>query len=68
MSAAQTTGHIPAPAQSSTRLAAAFYLLTIVTGLVVLSFGGGAGVVTDLLATGFYIAMIALFQRLSRRR
>jgi len=43
-----------------------FYLVTILTGGVVLLFQGRLGLVVDLIATTCYIAVTALFYRLSR--
>jgi hypothetical protein len=48
------------------RIAAVFYLVTILMGGVVLFAQGRLGLVVDLIATGFYIAATALFYRLSR--
>jgi hypothetical protein len=44
----------------------AFYLVTILTGGVVLLFQGRMGLVVDLIATACYIAVTGLFYRLSR--
>jgi len=43
-----------------------FYLVTILTGGVVLFFQGRLGLVVDLIATACYIAVTGLFYRLSR--
>ncbi len=43
-----------------------FYLVTILTGGVVLLFQGRLGLVVDLIATACYIAVTGLFYRLSR--
>jgi hypothetical protein len=43
-----------------------FYLITILTGGVVLFFQGRLGLVVDLIATACYIAVTGLFYRLSR--
>ena len=48
------------------RIAVAFYLLTIVTGVVVLVAGGRLGFVVDVIATVFYIAVTVLFHVLTR--
>ena len=48
------------------RIAAVFYLVTILMGGVVLFMQGRLGLVVDLIATACYIAVIALFYRLSR--
>jgi len=44
----------------------AYYLLTILTGVFVLSFHGRLAFAADLIATVFYIAMTALFYDLSK--
>ena len=44
----------------------AFYLITILTGGVVLFVQGRLGLVVDLVATACYIGVTALFYRLSR--
>lgn len=43
-----------------------FYLVTILTGGIVLLFQGRMGLVVDLIAAACYIAVTALFYRLSR--
>ena len=43
-----------------------FYLLTILTGLVVLFAHSRLGLVFDLIASVFYVAVTALFYELSR--
>ena len=48
------------------RIAAAFYLVTILMGGVVLFMQGRLGLVVDLIATACYIAVTVLFYRLSR--
>ena len=48
------------------RIAGVFYLVTILTGGVVLFVHGRVGLVVDLIATACYIAVTALFYRLSR--
>jgi hypothetical protein len=48
------------------RIAAAFYLLTILTGVVVLLVVGRLGFVVDVIATAFYIAVTALFYALTK--
>ena len=48
------------------RIAAVFYLVTILMGGVVLFMQGRLGLVVDLIATACYIAVTALFYRLSR--
>jgi hypothetical protein len=48
------------------RMAAVFYLVTILLGGVVLFVQGRSGLVVDLIATACYIAVTALFYRLSR--
>ncbi|HWY22556.1 MAG TPA: hypothetical protein VNX26_15120 [Candidatus Acidoferrum sp.] len=47
-------------------IAAVFYLVTILMGGVVLFVQGRLGLVVDLIATACYIAVTALFYRLSR--
>ena len=47
-------------------IAAVFYLVTILMGGVVLFMQGRLGLVVDLIATACYIAVTALFCRLSR--
>jgi len=47
------------------KLVIAYYLLTMLTGVFVLFFHGRLAV-ADLSATVFYVAMTALFYRLSR--
>jgi hypothetical protein len=48
------------------RIAAVFYLVTILMGGVVLFMQGRLGLVVDLIATPCYIAVTALFYRLTR--
>jgi hypothetical protein len=48
------------------RIAAAFYLVTILMGGVVLFAQGRLGFAVDLIATACYVAVTALFYRLSR--
>ena len=48
------------------KIAAVFYLVTILMGGVVLFAQGRSGLVLDLIATACYIAVTALFYRLSR--
>jgi hypothetical protein len=48
------------------RIAAVFYLVTILMGGVVLFMQGRLGLVVDLIATACYVAVTALFYRLSR--
>jgi hypothetical protein len=48
------------------RIAAVFYLVTILMGGVVLFVQGRLGLVVDLIATACYIAVTALFYRLTR--
>jgi hypothetical protein len=50
----------------TTRITAAFYLLTLLMGGVVLSIHGRLALVVDLIATGCYIAAMVLFYDLSR--
>lgn len=48
------------------RIAGVFYLITILTGGVVLFAQGRLGLAVDLVASACYIAVTALFYRLSR--
>jgi hypothetical protein len=48
------------------RITGIFYLLTIVTGLVVLFAQGRLGLVLELIASVCYVAMTALFYALTR--
>jgi hypothetical protein len=48
------------------RITGIFYLLTIVTGLVVLFAHGRLGLVLELIASVCYVAMTALFYALTR--
>jgi hypothetical protein len=48
------------------RITGVFYLVTILTGGVVLFAHGRLGLVFDLMACAFYIAVTALFNDLSR--
>ena len=48
------------------RIAAVFYLVTILMGGVVLFTQGRLGLVVDLIATACYVAVTGLFYRLSR--
>jgi hypothetical protein len=48
------------------RIAAIFYLVTILMGGIVLLMQGRLGLVVDLTATACYVAVTALFYRLSR--
>jgi hypothetical protein len=52
--------------RSQSRIAAVFYLVTILMGGVVLFMQGRLGLVVDLIATACYIAVTALFYRFSR--
>ena len=49
-----------------TRITGVFYLVTILTGGIVLFVHGRLGLVVDLIATACYIAVTALFYDLSR--
>jgi len=67
MSTAEITRRIAeASPRFKARIAVAFYLLTILTGVVVLFVGGKLGLVADVIATVFYIAVTALFHVLTR--
>jgi len=48
------------------RITGAFYLVTILTGVVVLFAQGRLGLVFDLIACAWYIAVTAIFYELSR--
>jgi len=48
------------------RITGLFYLITILTGIVVLFAQGRLGLVFDLIACVWYIAVTALFYQLSR--
>jgi hypothetical protein len=48
------------------RITVVFYLVTILTGLVVLFAHSRLGLVVDLIASVFYVAVTALFHELSR--
>lgn len=65
MNPATTKQHIVKPARGSkARIAAAFYLLTILTGIAVLVVGRRLGFYA--IAAAFYIAVTALFYVLTR--
>jgi hypothetical protein len=49
-----------------TGITGVFYLVTILTGGVVLFFQGRLGLVVDLIASACYIAVTGIFYRLSR--
>jgi hypothetical protein len=49
-----------------TRITGVFYLVTILTGGVVLFVHGRVGLVVDLIAAAWYIAVTALFYELNR--
>jgi hypothetical protein len=67
MSAAETTERIAeASPRSKARITTVFYLLTVLTGVFILWFGGSLGVIADIAGTAFYIAVIALFYALSK--
>ena len=48
------------------RITAVFYLVTILTGLLVLFAHSRLGLVVDLVASVFYVAVTVLFYELSR--
>jgi hypothetical protein len=48
------------------KITGVFYLVTILTGVVVLSVDGRLGLVFDLVASVCYVAVTALFYELSR--
>jgi hypothetical protein len=59
----QIVGGLP---RHRSQVVVAYYLLTVLTGVFVLSFHGRLAFAADLLATVFYIAMTALFYDLSK--
>ena len=68
MNQAMTHTRIPesSPRNQST-VAYAYYLLTIVTGIVVLVAGNRFNFLVDVIATAFYVAVTALFYALTKR-
>lgn len=48
-------------------IAAVFYALTVLTGVVVLFAGDRFGFVADVAATGFYLAVMVCFYGLTRK-
>jgi hypothetical protein len=48
------------------RIAYIYYLLTIVTGLVIFSVGGSSGFVVDIIGSALYIAATVFFYVLTR--
>lgn len=58
----------PAAARLKTKLVAGYYLLTIVTSVVILFVHGRLAVAADLFAAVFYLAMTALLYDLSQPR
>jgi len=67
MNTAEMKERIPeASPRFQASIAAVFYLVTILMGGVVLFVQGRLGLVVDLIATACYIAVTALFYRLSR--
>jgi hypothetical protein len=62
MSPATTTERISGTSSPhKVRITAVFYLLTILTGVVVFFFGSGLSFLVDVIVTGFYIGVTALF-------
>jgi hypothetical protein len=57
---------VEASPRFKTRITGVFYLVTIVTGLVVLFSHGRLSLVFDLIASVCYVAITALFYELSR--
>lgn len=49
------------------KVAYVYYLLTIVTGIVVLLAGNRLNFLVDVIATAFYVAVTALFYALTKR-
>jgi hypothetical protein len=67
MNTAEMKGRIgEASPRFQARIAAVFYLVTILMGGVVLFVQGRLSLVVDLIATACYIAVTAFFYRLSR--
>lgn len=48
-------------------IAAVFYVLTVLTGVLVLFAGEKFGFVADVAATGFYLAVMACFYGLTKK-
>ena len=55
-----------APLRFKSRITYLYYLLTVVTGVVVLFVGSSLNFLVDVIATGFYLAVTALFYALTR--
>jgi hypothetical protein len=66
MNTAEIRRIVEASPRFKARIAAVFYLVTILTGGVVLFVHGRLGLVVDLIATACYIAVTALFYDLTR--
>ena len=66
MNTAEIRRIVEASPRFKARIAGVFYLVTILTGGVVLFVQGRLGLVVDVVATACYIAVTALFYRLSR--
>jgi hypothetical protein len=57
---------LEASPRSKGKIAGAFYLLTILTGVGVLVLGDRLGFVIDVIAAAFYVSLTALFYALTR--
>lgn len=67
MNRALTNGRIAETSpRFQARLAYIYYVLIIVTGLVILFFGSRLGFLIDVIATAFYLAVTALFYSLTK--
>ena len=69
MNRALTNGRIVEAAPGfQTTITYVYYLLTIVTGVVVLVAGNRMNFLVDVVATAFYVALTALFYALTKER
>lgn len=68
MNRAVTTERIPeTSARFRARIAFIYYLLVIVTGVVMLLVGNGLGFFADVIATAFFLSVTALYYALTKR-
>ncbi len=68
MNRAMTHVRIPeSPPRNQAKVAYVYYLLTIVTGIVVLVAGNRLNFLVDVIATAFYVAVTVLFYALTKR-
>ena len=68
MNHAMTNGRIAETTpRFQTTITYVYYLLTIVTGVVVLVAGNRMNFLVDVIATAFYVALTTLFYALTRR-